>query len=274
MPLPLFEIACVAIIFLTLVAMARSRPADALLLDYAALAVASWIGEQSCVELHDFYHYAPGWHARIGHVPLLVPLIWPLVILSARAVVSSLWPGRNGLFFRAAAVGMVVAFDASLVEVLAVRAGMWSWAEPGHLDVPIIGILGWGYFAAGAEAALSTGGRWSRIRLIVLGPIAAHALILATWWGCFRFAVRGDLGMFSVGAMAFIGAVALLAVNRARAAGTAIPMPIALPRMIAASLFIVLFVWTAPRDLPLWIHTLAVAIPYLAATRLSISRAA
>lgn len=272
MPLPIFEIACVAIILLTLAAMARGRSPDAvraLLLDYAALALASWIGEQSCVALYGFYHYAPGWHLRVGHVPILVPLIWPLVILSARAVVSSLWPDRNGILFRSIAVGAVVVFDASLVEVLAVRAGMWSWAEPGHLGVPVIGILGWGYFAAGAEAALSTEIRAKRALLIVLGPLAAHALILASWWGCFRFALRGDLGIASIAGVALVGLAALGLVGRARVRGAAIPLGVALPRMIAASLFFVLFALTAPRDGALWSHVLAVAVPYLAATRLA-----
>mgnify|MGYP006961793793 CR=1 FL=1 len=30
---------------------------------------------------------------------------------------------------------------------------------------------------------------------IALGPLAAHALVTATWWGLFRWVVRGDLGV-------------------------------------------------------------------------------
>ncbi|MFO0758703.1 MAG: hypothetical protein U0359_19580 [Byssovorax sp.] len=271
MPLPVFEIACVVIIALTLAAMARRRPARDLLGDYLALAIAAFVGEDTCVALYRYYAYAPGWHARLHHVPLLVPAIWPLVILSARDVAGALFPGTGRL--RPLLVGAIVAFDASLVEVVAVRAGLWSWAEPGHLGVPIIGVLGWGYFALGADWALSLEVKRSRIvprmLAVIAGPLAAHALIQLTWWGGFRWGLRRDLGAGSLIAVALIGAALLVPVLGARRAGRGISLDIALPRMIAAGLFFVLLVTTAPSSAPLWIHTLSVAVPYLAATRFS-----
>jgi hypothetical protein len=261
MSLPFFEIACVVVVLLTLATMARTRPARSLLVDYAALAVAGLVGEDTCIALYRFYSYASGWHLRVHHVPLLVPLIWPLVILSARAVVTELWPSLRRA--RPLAVAALVVFDASLVEVVAVRAGLWSWAEPGHLGVPLIGILGWGYFAAGAEIALD---RDRPLLSIVLGPLAAHALIQLTWWGLFRWTLRGAFGDASVVAVAVIAVGALAIVVAARRAGRSIPFSVAAPRMIAASLFVALLVSTAGADHALWIHTLSVAIPYLAAT--------
>jgi hypothetical protein len=261
MPLPVFEIACVLVITLTLATMSRAVAPGALLRDYAALAVAAWIGEDSAIAFYRFYTYAPGWHLRVHHVPVLVPLIWPLVILSAREVVSKLWPEvRAG---RPLVVGAVVAFDASLVEVVAVRAELWSWAEPGHLGIPLIGIAGWGYFAAGADFALS---RRRAPLAIVTGPLATHALVVLTWWGLFRFTLRGPLGLASVAGLVVLAALALRLVRKRRRAGHAIPLDLAMPRMIAASLFVVLLVMTAPFDVPLWTHAACVAIPYLAAT--------
>lgn len=257
-----FEIACVAIVALTLAAMSRARGAGPVLRDYAALAMAGFVGEESCIALYRFYAYAPGWHLRVVDVPLLVPLIWPLVVLSARDVVAALEPSRRGA--RPLAVALLVAFDASLVEVVAVRAGLWSWAEPGHLGVPVIGILGWGYFAAGAEVALARGKPWLAL---VTGPLAAHALIQASWWGLFRWTMRGALGTASIAAVALVGGALLASAIAARRAGKKIPLAVAAPR-IAASLFLVLLVETAARDVPLWIHTAAVALPYLAVTRL------
>ncbi|MFT3764247.1 MAG: hypothetical protein QM820_01805 [Minicystis sp.] len=262
MPLPLFEAACVAVIALALAAMARGRPWRELLADYAALAVAGWIGEETCVAVYGYYRYAEGWHARIHHVPVLVPLIWPLVILSARDVAAAVWPAAER--WRPLIVGAVVAFDASLVEVVAVRAGLWSWAEPGHLGVPLIGMLGWGYFAVGADAAL---GRGRRLLAVVAAPAAAHALILGSWWAAFRWGWRRDLGAASVLGMAAVGVAALAAVVAARRRGGGIPLGVAVPRMVAASLFFALLVTTAPGEAALWIHTAAVAVPYLAATR-------
>jgi len=261
MPLAAFEAACVAVIVVALAAMARRRPIRALLADYAALAAAGWLGEETCVALYRYYRYADGWHARIDHVPALVPLIWPLVILSARDVATSVWPEVTR--WRPLLLGAIVAFDASLVEVVAVRAGLWSWAEPGHLGVPIIGMLGWGYFAVGAEAAL---GRRSRLAVFAAAPLCAHALIQASWWGGLRWGLRRDLGTASLWGVAAVGAGALAAVVAARRRGRALPPSIAVPRMIAAGLFLALLVTTAPGEAALWAHTAAVAIPYLAAT--------
>jgi hypothetical protein len=262
-----FELACVVVVALTLVVMARARGAGPVLRDYAVLAVAGFVGEETCITLYHFYAYAPGWHARVVDVPALVPLIWPLVVLSARDVVAALAPAKKG--GRPLAVALLVALDASLVEVVAVRAGLWSWAEPGHLGVPVIGILGWGYFAAGAEIALARGRAWLAV---VTGPLVAHALIQASWWGLFRWTVRGALGTTSVAATALIGLSLGSSAWLLRRAGKSMPLAVAAPRMIAASLFLVLLVRTAPTEAPLWIHTLAVALPYFAVTRLAPAR--
>jgi hypothetical protein len=261
MPLPVFEIACIIVVALTVATMARARPLEALLRDYAALAVAAWVGEDTSIAFYRFYAYAPGWHLHVHHVPVLVPLIWPLVVLSARDVVSELWPDLG--WSRALVVGAVVTFDASLVEVVAVRAGLWSWAEAGHLGVPLIGIAGWGYFAAGADLALSRG---RPSAAVVTGPLATHALVLGTWWGLFRWTLRGPLGLASTCGLVVLAALALAAVLRQRRGGHGIPLDLAMPRMIAASLFVVLLLTTSPLDASLWTHAACVAVPYLAAT--------
>jgi len=274
-PLPIFEVACIVVVLLTLVIMARRRPWRDLLTDYGALAVAAWMGEESCVRFYEYYHYATHWHVLIDRVPILVPLIWPLVILSARDVAASVWPTITTL--RPLVVFAVVAFDASLVEVIAVRAGFWSWADQGHLGVPIIGILGWGYFAMGADFALSgklfsnTASRTERFfSTLIVAPLVTHALIQLTWWGFFRWAQRAPLGDASLWGIAAVSACVLMMVLLARRRGGGILMSIALPRMVAASLFFALLVSTAPTEIPLWIHTIAIAVPYLAATSMSV----
>lgn len=272
MPLALFEVLCVAIIAITLLLAARRRPAREVLADYGALAIAGWIGEETCILLHRFYAYAQGWHGRLDEVPVLVPLIWPLVILSAREVVTALWP--NAGRWRSLLVGAVVIADASMVEVLAVRAGLWTWAEAGHLGVPLIGILGWGFFATAADACLGLGSRRSalgarHLLVVALAPLATHALLVMSWWGVLRWVLRGELGWASVAGAAALGALATMEALRARRAGRAMRLEVAGPRMIAASLFFALFATTALDEAPLWIHVAAVAVPYLAATDLS-----
>ena len=273
MPFPGFELACVAIVALALAALARVRPWRALGADYVALALAGWLGEETCVAWYDFYRYAPAWHGHLDRVPVMIPLIWPLVILSARAVVDALAPDLGR--WRPLLVGALVAFDASLVEVIAVRARLWAWAEPGHLDVPVLGILGWGFFAIGADVALglrarSNASARSTLPLRSLGLVGTlaltHLLIIGAWWGCFRWVMRGPLGdrsLIGLGAIA-VGALGLAVATRRR--GRVLPLAVALPRMVAAALFLITLVVVAPGDRRLWLHTAMVAVPYLAVT--------
>ena len=267
MPIAVFELACVAIVLLTLFAMARLQPATILLADYGALAVAAWVGEETCIAAYQHYAYSSAWHARLDLVPALVPLIWPLVILSARGVVTSLAPGITAAR-RAALVGALVIIDASLVEVIAVRAGLWTWAEGGHLGVPVVGIVGWGLFAAAADAVLASGRRFRHASLVVLAPLATHALLVASWWAFFRWAWRGDLGDRSVAAVALLGLALAVGALRLRRDGRAIPRDVAAPRMLAAGLFATEWLLVAPTDVRLCAHVAAVALPYVLATEL------
>jgi hypothetical protein len=266
MPIRVFEIACVAVIVATLAVMARRTPPRALLADYALLAAAGWLGEQSSISAYHFYTYGAQWDAHVFDVPALVPLIWPLVILSARDVASGLFP-RAGTLARAAIVGALVTFDASMVEVVAVRAGLWSWAERGHLEVPLIGILGWGYFAAGVELVLAEARGARRLLALASGPLLTHALILATWWGLFRWTLRGDLGRGSLYGFVALTAAFVIAILRAKARGDGMPLSVAGPRVLAAGLFFVLLVRVAPRDPSLWTQVACVACAYSLATR-------
>lgn len=267
MPLRLFEGLCVVIVVLTLLAMARSTPWQRLLTDYFLLAGAGFVGEESAITLYRYYRYADGWDLRVLDVPLLVPLIWPLVILSARGVCRGLFP-KASLSEAAAIVAAIVVFDAALIEVVAVAAGLWSWEEGGHLGVPLIGILGWGFFAYGAERVM---GRLvslpARAGVLLLAPLIAHALIVTSWWACLRWVGRGALGDGSLlGVIALSAAITGLVV-RARRAGQAIPFEVAWPRVFAAALFFALLIATAPGALRLWLHVACAAVPYVIATR-------
>jgi hypothetical protein len=268
-PVAPFELACVAIVALTLFVRTRALAPDEdalrdVALPFGALAVAGWLGEHTMVTWYGFYSYADAWHARVGGVPVLVPLIWPLVVLSAGDVSKVLAP-RAGLL-RALLAGALVAFDASLVEVIAVHAGLWSWAEPGHLGVPLVGILGWGFFAAGAHAWLDRVRGAARGAVMVVAPLMAHLGVLASWWGLFRHSLRGALGDGSVFAVAILGG--LLAVGGAaqRTRGRVLPPAVWAPRVVAALLFFGLLCLTPGVDVRLWVHAAAVAVPYLVIT--------
>jgi len=263
-PLRVFELLCLPILALAIAMSARRAGARRFAIDYATLAIAGWIGEATSIACYRHYEYASGWDLRLGSVPALVPLIWPLVILSVREVRDALFP-RAGRLAGALLVGALVAVDASMVEVVAVRAGLWTWAEGGWLDVPFLGILAWGYFAGAADWMLRRfqgRDRW----LVIPGALAvAHALIVASWWTCFRWALRDDLGFRGLVVVVPLSALATFVAARLRGRGRTIPLAVAVPRVVAASLFVALLA-TLPFDPALIAHVVLVALPYATAS--------
>lgn len=264
MNIALFEGLCVVVILLTLAAMARfstdERGVRGLLSDYALLALAGFVGEETSITFYQHYTYAPDWHARVMDVPVLVPLIWPLVILSAREVRASLFPDAKGLQ-RAALLGVFVTIDASLMEVLATRAGLWSWSEAGYLEVPLLGMLAWGLFAASVDALLDALRGPARLLVIPGSVVLAHSLICMTWWYGLRWVLREDFSAPGIVAVLLLSVVASVYAWRLRKRRT-LPARVVFPRLAAALVFVALFLSTAATSWPHWVHLLAIAAPY------------
>jgi hypothetical protein len=231
-------------------------------LEIISLAIGAWLAEDTCIAAYRFYIYSPEWSIKVGRVPLLVPLIWPMVILSSRAMADALWPSLRGVK-RAVIVGCMVSFDASLIEIICVDAGFWAWFEPGYLNVPVIGILGWGVFAAIAVGWMEEKRRLGWTPLVAL--IGTHAVLIILWWGAFRWTLRGDLrpvAMIGFGVLAIMYASAVLKVRHSRR----IARKDAISRCIATTLFLGLLSSMGGPALPfLWAHLALTALPYLAA---------
>ena len=243
------ELASLAILAL---AVALRRERAKFLLDAAALGAAAWIAEDLCIRLFGFYAYAPGWSLRLDRVPVMVAAIWPFVILSARDL------ARTPL-----AAGALICFDAALVEPVAVRAGLWTWIEPGLFGVPLIGVAGWGVFGAISLALLGTG---RRLLVVIAAPLLANVALVALWWGAFRWGPRSELP--AAAAIALACAAAALLVARSRRALA--PLDAMLPRGAAALLFFSLAgVHGGPA---LWIFCAPFAAPYLWMTGLDPAR--
>jgi len=130
----------------------------------------------------------------------------------------------------------------------------------------LIGVLGWGYFAVGAAAALDLRSAWRYAAVLLIGPIAAHALILSSWWLLFRWTLRGEHGSASVVGIALMGLAAAALVLRARRAGRVVPMAITGPRMTAALLFLALFVLYGRDDWRVWTHVIAISLAQMASS--------
>ena len=254
----LFQLACIAVLGFAygwLLWRSPERKRTAILI--VVIALAAWAAEETAILRYRFYGYPDTWWVKLDEMPLLVTFIWPMVVLSSRALVDALFP-RLGPAKKAFAVGLAVVIDASLVETIAVAAGLWSWVEGGYLGVPLIGLLGWGSFAAAMVYSLEH----PKIPLW-LSPLTAlagtHLLLVALWWACFRHVLRGALPTSAVyvGIGLLLG-LAFLLWRR----GRKFPLTIAVPRVAATSVFVVLLFLHATTELAL--HFAAVAVLYLA----------
>ena len=232
------------------------------LLRLAAVCVAAWLAEDTCIRAYGFYSYSSEWFGFVDQVPLAIVCIWPVVILSALDGARALLPQASGR--RAPLVMLLVIADASLIEPIAVASKLWSWSEPGPFAVPIIGILGWGLFALGVAWAVERGQPlWAPLA----GLVTTHALLLAVWWAALRWLPRGGEELTFVVA-AWLVSAGLTTVIIARR--VMVLRRDLLLRVPAASFFFVLLALYGRDDVLLIGYALAFVPPYLALTALSV----
>lgn len=226
-----------------------------------ALMVAAWLGEDTCIRLYGFYEYSPDWHFTLDKMPPMVALIWPFVILSDLKVMEAVL-GKNTPHLPWA-TGLLVTYDAALMEPIAVQAGLWHWSEPGIFGVPVIGILGWGYFAATALWSWTRLSGAARFSLIALAPLATHALLLVSWWGLLRWCLREPLApsTLQLGSL-LVSLVLSVAVWRARVCIGWETMGL---RVLAAGIFGALLVLYGRSATELQLYLLPFVLPYLLA---------
>ncbi len=115
------------------------------LLKFITISAASWLVEETSILIYHFYQYSSDWYLFIGHVPVLVILVWPVLIHSGWELASQFF-NQYKLYHHLVAA-LIVWIDASLIESVSVKAGLWSWNGAGLFEVPFIGIFGWAYFA-------------------------------------------------------------------------------------------------------------------------------
>lgn len=257
-PILAVEVAAVAVMGAYLGLRFRRGRAEgvAFLRDAGLVAGAAWVAEDTCIRLYGFYEYAPGWHGWADRVPLFVALIWPFVVLSARDVGRRLAPSRPVL-----AAGAVVWADATLIEVVATASGLWAWSEPGPFGVPLIAPFGWACFAGAVLVALQ--GPWKRSWAVLVGPALTHVLLIASWWGFFRWASRPlDEWPFTGAIVAVCSVLTVLAVRSRRRAG--VPLDEMLARLAAATVFFGLVAVLHRDHLALQVFTASFVPPWVA----------
>jgi len=258
------ELCCVAIVGLWLVSrLWIDEDRAGLLTRFGAIALSSWTAEETCIRAYRFYEYSPSWSVFIGHVPLLVVLIWPVVIHSAWDLAR--WGSRArraaGASTALVAAAIVLA-DASLIEPIAVRAELWHWNEPGLFGVPIIGLLGWAFFAFLVISALE---RRELVLALILAPIGTHILLVSCWWLALAW-VRGPIAGTPIAVLAWLIAAGLTFWIVSKKVSSRLSLREMLLRIPAAFFFFVLLAIHGLGEPALVVYALAFVPPYIVAT--------
>jgi len=231
---------------------------------FVHIAMASWLAENTCIHLYGFYFYDERWHVFIDQVPLAIILIWPVVILSLWDILRYLRVSEKRL---PVLLGMAVFADAFFVESVAVHAGLWRWTQEGPFAVPVIGILGWAFFATAAAKFLVQRQPKDVTRVflrIILVVLATHMALLVTWWGALRwlpFLGRTELWI----ALAWLVSVPLSVFFYRKSYSKALPFW-CLGCRIPAVLFFVGLCVVHPPDLKLLVFIAAFVPPYMMLT--------
>jgi len=270
----ILELACTALILMYLVACLRRVDDRARLLRrLGLLVVAAWLTEDTVIHAYGFYAYSPRWSVFVDRVPLMVILIWPMVIHSSwRLARCLLTPAGEraespSVIARAPLVGAAMVFaDAWLIEPVSVEAGLWWWTHPGLFAVPPIGVLGWALFAGLAMAVLGRArSAWQELLVLVIAPIGTHLLLLATWWGLFRW-VEGTIPPAPAIGLVWLFSLALFVTALRRRVMHKMPLGELMLRIPAAMFFFVLL-GIHGRDVPTLVAwVIAFAPPYCAIT--------
>lgn len=264
MNMVIVESLCLSIVALSLLLRIYFKGAwQSQVLQYVLIASVAWLTENTCIHFYGFYSYSPTWHVFIDQVPIMIPLIWPIVLLSARDLVV---PVRKGPWGTGLFVGLLVFTDAAFIEPISVHLGFWQWYEPGFFEVPVIGVLGWGLFAMFGLFALGPELSPSPRRLglfIILPPLFTHLALLASWWSCFRWITAEILDQWTVTVSLSVLSLFALGLWRVKAVRGIASRDIWL-RFPAALFFFGLLSWDFPRVKgALLLFALAFSLPYL-----------
>jgi len=229
------------------------------------ISIACWITEETCIRFYGFYSYNPSWSLFLGHVPVLIILIWPVLIHSTWDLASQLSGQRPNL--KPLAAGALVCTDALLIEPVAVNAGLWTWSEPGIFHVPPIGIIGWGVFALFCTLFFEKGTTKSTLKrrtglALVVPVIGTHVLLLGIWWGALRW-VNMDLPSVPMTGVAWIVSMLLTIFILRHGTGKNIKKMTLLLRIPASLFFLVLLISNAGGAEMLVVYVFASIPPYI-----------
>ncbi|RIK41976.1 MAG: carotenoid biosynthesis protein [Chloroflexi bacterium] len=106
-----------------------------------------WFGSTTGIPF-GAYDYTPALQPQAGHVPLLIPLAWLMMLPPAWAVAYAITGGGDGWRFVTVSALALTAWDLFLDPQM-VAWGYWVWAEPGgYFGIPWGNFAGWALSAA------------------------------------------------------------------------------------------------------------------------------
>lgn len=231
---------------------------------FITVSAASWVVEETSIRIYHFYQYSPDWNLFIGHVPVLVILVWPLVIHSGWELASQFFTEYKLTHHLVAA--LIIWIDASLIETISVKSGLWSWNGTGFFGVPFIGICGWAYFAFLSGFIL----RLNRERKTGAGKIfiififvvfGTHVLIIGTWWLIFRYILFPVNPAFTTALAWTLSLLFIFTMNR-KNVGVNVDSKVLLIRIPPALIFLTLYLKGSP-DAFHTTYALAFSLSYL-----------
>jgi uncharacterized membrane protein len=115
-------------------------------------AVVSWLMEEIGVRtglMYGAYHYSTALGAKLGHVPILIPLAWFMMIYPSWMVARTLLRGIRldslpGLTAAAAVAAIVMTAWDVVMDPGMSAAGNWIWENGGsYFGVPLRNYFGW-----------------------------------------------------------------------------------------------------------------------------------
>ncbi len=119
---------------------------------FAISAVVSYLMEEMGVRtglIYGAYHYSDLLGTKLGHVPVIIPLAWFMMIYPSWMVAKALITGINtrslpGLTAQAAVAAWVMTGWDMVMDPGMARAGNWVWERGGdYFGVPRRNYLGW-----------------------------------------------------------------------------------------------------------------------------------
>jgi putative membrane protein len=141
------------------------------------------------------YHYTDRLQPQVGHVPMLIPLAWLMMLPPAWAVASAIAGGNRVAFVLLSALAFS-AWDLFLDPQM-VGWRLWVWDQPGgYFGIPWVNYLGWAFASAAITAVVRP---WSiptrSLQLIYVMTWTLETGALGVFWRQPGPAICGFLGM-------------------------------------------------------------------------------